>query len=106
MAPPSLLMITPGDIMGYFDNTVTQDSQASVSHAAMTSVATILPTDTAMPLECDSCDSLANYSITFLRTLPKLVCQCCGDARQFSQIELTVLEQALKNMGFYLPKNA
>jgi len=91
--------------MGYFDNTASQDSQGAVNHA-LSSVATILPTDTAMPLECDNCDEPANYSVAFLRTLPQLVCRCCGDARQFSQLELTVLEQALKNMGYYLPKMA
>jgi len=34
------------------------------------------------------------------------VCKRCGDTRQFSKIELTVLEGALNNMGYYLSKSA
>jgi transposase-like protein len=70
------------------------------------SVATILPTSTAMPMECDSCDQDNTYSIAFLRSLPELTCKHCGDHRQFSSFELNIIESTLKNMGYFLAKKA
>jgi len=69
-------------------------------------VATILPTTTAMPMECDSCDKENAYSIAFLRTLPKLTCKHCSDSRTFSAFELNVIEGTLKDMGYFLAKTA
>jgi len=88
--------------MAHSENTA--KSQHEAANAAQ--ISTILPANTAMPLECDACDQVHNYSMTFLRTLPNLVCKRCGDTRQFSKIELTVLEGALNNMGYYLSKSA
>lgn len=72
------------------------------SPAAETSISTILPASTAMPIHCDSCDEEHNYSMAFLRGLPTLKCKQCGDERQFSSFELVVLEDALKQMGYYI----
>ncbi len=69
-------------------------------------VANILPANTPMPLACDACDHEQNYNMSFLRTLPQLKCSQCSDTRQFSRFELTALEVALNNMGYYLSKTA
>ncbi len=69
-------------------------------------VANILPATTAMPLECDACDHEQNYSMQHLRSLPKLTCKECGDSRAFSQVELSTLEKALNQMGYYLSKKS
>ena len=69
-------------------------------------VANILPANTPMPLECDACDHEQSYSMTHLRTLPTLTCKECGDSRQFSQVELTTLDKALNELGYYLNKKA
>lgn len=74
------------------------------THAAP--MATILPSNTAMPMACDACDQDNTYSIGFLRRLPKLTCKHCGDHRQFSPFELTLIENTLKNMGYFLTKSA
>jgi len=57
-------------------------------------------------MACDACDQDNTYSIGFLRRLPKLTCKHCGDHRQFSPIELTIIENTLKNMGYFLTKSA
>lgn len=72
------------------------------SPAADTRISTILPASTAMPIHCDLCDEEHNYSMAFLRDLPTLKCKQCGDERQFSNFELLVLEDALKQMGYYI----
>ena len=69
-------------------------------------VSTILPVTTPMPMECDSCDSDNIYSIEYLRKLPKLTCKHCGDHRQFSRFELDIIENTLKNMGYFLAKSS
>jgi hypothetical protein len=74
--------------------------------AESASVSTILPVSTAMPMECDSCDQDNAYSIAFLRSLPELTCKHCGDHRQFSHFELNVIENTLKDMGYFLAKSA
>jgi primosomal protein N' len=89
-------------VMAHIENTC----QKTVENQASAQVATIMPANTAMPLECDACDHVQNYSMTFLRTQPQLTCKQCGDQRHFSAIELKVLEGALNNMGFYLSKSA
>jgi transposase-like protein len=78
----------------------------SPQFSAAASVATILPVYTAMPMACDSCDLDNTYSIGFLRSLPKLTCKHCGDHRQFSHFELNVIETTLKDMGYFIAKNA
>ncbi|MGR6871120.1 hypothetical protein ACU6U9_02160 [Pseudomonas sp. HK3] len=69
-------------------------------------IATILPANTPMPLCCDACDYAQTYSMTHLRQLPTIVCEDCGDTRQFSAFELNILESTLNNMGYYLQKRA
>jgi hypothetical protein len=69
-------------------------------------VATILPTTAPMPMACDACDVENAYSIGFLRKLPKLTCKHCGDQRQFSNFELNVIENTLKDLGYFLAKSA
>lgn len=88
--------------MAYVENT----AEKQIENQASAQVATIMPANTAMPLECDACDHVQNYSMTFLRTLPQLSCKQCGDQRHFSAIELKVLESALNNMGYYMSKSA
>jgi transposase-like protein len=78
----------------------------SPQFTAAASVATILPVYTPMPMACDSCDLDNTYSIGFLRSLPKLTCKHCGDNRQFSHFELNVIETTLKDMGYFIAKNA
>ena len=68
------------------------------------SIATILPANTPMPLCCDACDHEQIYTMTHLRKLPVIVCEECGDARQFSAFELQVLESTLNTMGYFLQK--
>ncbi len=85
-------------------NTNSQISTQPVTNLAP--VANILPANTPMPLECDACDHEQSYSMRHLRTLPELNCQHCGDQRHFSLLELTTLESALNNMGYYLSKSA
>ncbi len=65
-------------------------------------VATIINTQTEIPISCDACDCETHYPIGYLRTLPRLTCGFCHDSREFSQLEVHVLETALKQMGFYL----
>ena len=67
-------------------------------------VATILPSNIGMPMQCDACDQDNTYSIGFLRHLPHLTCKHCGDERQFPRFELNIIENTLKNMGYYLAK--
>jgi len=86
------------------NNTNHQISTQSAPNLAP--VANILPANTPMPLACDACDHEQSYSMRHLRTLPELVCHHCGDQRQFSTFELTTLESALNNMGYYLSKSA
>lgn len=88
--------------MAHSENTA--DTRLEAANSAQ--IATILPANTAMPLECDACDHAHNYSMAFLRTLPSLTCKKCGDQRMFSAVELKVLESALNNMGYYLSKSA
>jgi hypothetical protein len=38
--------------------------------------------------------------------LPKLTCKYCGDKRQFSNFELNVIENTLKDLGYFLAKSA
>lgn len=70
------------------------------------SVATILPSDTAMPMACDACDEDSVYSIGFLHTLPTLTCKHCGDQRQFSAFEYKIINNFLKDKGYFLAKSA
>lgn len=70
------------------------------------SLATILPANTPMPISCDECDHEQNYTMTQLRELPVLTCDCCGDQRAFSQFELTIIEKTLNHLGYYLQKTA
>ena len=65
-------------------------------------VATIINRQTEIPLNCDQCDCDNYYTIGHLRQLPQLTCDFCEDSRRFSELELAVLEKALKEMGFYL----
>lgn len=65
-------------------------------------IATIINQQTEVPLSCDSCECDNYYSIKHLRKLPQLTCNFCQDSREFSKLELDVLEKALKEMGFYL----
>ncbi|MFT5593093.1 MAG: hypothetical protein ACI8SR_001461 [Oceanicoccus sp.] len=76
----------------------TNDSSAVIS--------TILPANTPMPLCCDACDHEQNYTMTHLRQLPVIICDDCGDARQFSAFELNILESTLNTMGYFLQKRA
>lgn len=69
-------------------------------------VATILPSSIPMPICCDLCDHEQTYTMTYLRQLPTLVCDACGDARPFSHFELTIIESTLKDMGYFLQKRA
>lgn len=64
--------------------------------------ATIINTQTEIPISCDECDCETHYPIGYLRTLPRLTCGFCRDSREFSQLEMHVLETALKQMGFFL----
>lgn len=83
-----------------------QAASESVSPTQTASLATILPANTPMPLCCDACDHEQSYTMTQLRQLPTVVCEECGDQRQFSQFELTVIENTLNTMGYYLHKSA
>jgi len=85
-------------------NTHHQISTQSLPNLAP--VANILPANTPIPLACDACDHEQDYSMRHLRSLPELACNHCGDLRQFSVLELTTLENALNNMGYYLSKSA
>jgi len=69
------------------------------------SVATILPANTPMPLCCDACDHEQSYTMTHLRKLPIIMCEACGEARQFSAFELQVVERTLNSMGYFLHKH-
>ena len=66
------------------------------------SFATILPSSTLVPLQCDECGHEQNYAMKTLRALPHMMCHECDDERTFSEFELMVLEKALKGMGYYL----
>ena len=78
-------------------------STSSQTHGdRATPIATIINQQTEVPLACDQCDCESHYSIGFLKKLPQLTCDYCQDSRQFSELEMVVLEQALKQMGFYL----
>lgn len=75
------------------------DTQTEPSSASVT---TILSAKTQVPLDCDHCGIEQNHTIEYLRQLPKLNCAHCEDERTFSEFELGILENALKEMGFYL----
>ena len=81
-----------------------REKQSDTEGQSSASVATILSAKTQVPLDCDNCGEDQLHSIEFLRQLPQLNCQHCQDERYFSQLELDVLESALKELGFYLSR--
>jgi len=76
------------------------NDQTSVDRSAP--IATIINIQTEVPISCDQCDCDTHYSIGHLKALPTLTCEFCQDARNFTQLEMNVLESALQQMGFYL----
>ena len=83
-----------------------QTAPAPSINSNAASIATILPANTPMPLCCDACDHEQSYTMTYLRQLPTIVCDDCGDTRQFSTFELNILESTLNTMGYFLQKRA
>lgn len=73
-------------------------------NAAPAEFATIMPSSTLIPMQCDCCGHEQNIAMKSLRTLPQITCIECEDQRQFSEFELAVLEKALKEMGYFISK--
>lgn len=65
-------------------------------------IATIINQQTEVPIACDQCDAESLYTLGHLKQLPQITCKHCSDSRTFSELEMAILEQALKQMGLYL----